>query len=149
MNVLVNFQAIELESPIDITIKLIRNLIVVGQSKSGEKRPSERKFSESFGIGRTYVRDAIKKLEFYVILKTLPQSETVVSGVNISAKEGLISNLIQLNKNDFFHSVETRIIMEMYARSRAVVQRSTDTKYIIKTSIVHLIKEMKRPYFTK
>ena len=107
MDVLKNFKAIEVESPVDKILKQIRNSIVAGQLKPGDKLPSERKLSESFGIGRTYVRDAIKKLEFYGILKTLPQSGTVVSGADISAMEGLISNVIKLNENDFFHLVET------------------------------------------
>ena len=124
MDVLKNFKAIEVESPVDKILKQIRNSIVAGQLKPGDKLPSERKLSESFGIGRTYVRDAIKKLEFYGILKTLPQSGTVVSGADISAMEGLISNVIKLNENDFFHLVETRVVMETYACSQAALRRS-------------------------
>lgn len=124
MDVLENFKAIEVESPVDKIIKQIRNSIVAGNLKPGDKLPSERKLSESFGIGRTYVRDAIKKLEFYGILKTLPQSGTVVSGVDISAMEGLIANVIKLNENDFFHLVETRVVMESYACGQAAIRRT-------------------------
>lgn len=124
MDVLENFKAIEVESPVDKIIKQIRNSIVSGQLKPGDKLPSERKLSETFGIGRTYVRDAIKKLEFYGILKTLPQSGTLISGADISAMEGLISNVIKLTENDFFHLVETRVVMETYACGQAAVRRS-------------------------
>jgi GntR family transcriptional repressor for pyruvate dehydrogenase complex len=125
MNVLENFRAIEVESPVEKIIKQIRNSIVAGQLKPGDKLPSERKLSETFGIGRTYVRDAIKKLEFYGILKTHPQSGTIVSGVDITAMEGLISDVIKLNENDFFHLVETRVVMETYACSQAAIRRSS------------------------
>lgn len=125
MNVLENFKTIDIESPVDKIIKQIRNSIVSGQLKPGDKLPSERKLSESFGIGRTYVRDAIKKLEFYGILKTHPQSGTVVSGADISAMEGLIADVIKLNENDFFHLVETRVVMETYACSQAAIRRSS------------------------
>lgn len=124
MQVLENFKTIEVESPVDKIIKQIRNSIVTGQMKTGDKLPSERKLSETFGIGRTYVRDAIKKLEFYGILKTLPQSGTIVSGADISAMEGLISNVIKLNENDFFHLVETRVVMETYTCGQAAIRRS-------------------------
>lgn len=124
MDVLENFKAIEVESPVDKIIKQIRNSIVAGNLKPGDKLPSERKLSDSFGIGRTYVRDAIKKLEFYGILKTLPQSGTIVSGVDISAMEGLIADVIKLNENDFFHLVETRVVMESYACGQAAIRRS-------------------------
>lgn len=125
MDILENFKTIEVEDPVDKIIKQIRNSIVSGQMKPGDKLPSERKLSETFGIGRTCVRDAIKKLEFYGILKTLPQSGTIVSGADISAMEGLISNVIKLNENDFFHLVETRVVMETYACSQAAIRRSS------------------------
>lgn len=124
MDILENFKTIEIENPVDKIIKQIRNSIVSGQLKPGDRLPSERKLSESFCIGRTYVRDAIKKLEFYGILKTLPQSGTVVAGADIQAMEGLISNVIKLNENDFFHLVETRVIMETYACGQAAIRRS-------------------------
>lgn len=125
MDIVENFKTIKLESPVDKIVKQIRNSIVSGYLKPGDKLPSERKLSESFGIGRTYVRDAIKKLEFYGVLKTLPQSGTVVEGVDISAMEGLISNVIKLDKNDFFHLVETRVLMEIYACRKAALRRTT------------------------
>jgi GntR family transcriptional repressor for pyruvate dehydrogenase complex len=120
-----SFKEIEVESPVDKIIKQIRNSIVAGNLKPGDKLPSERKLSDIFGIGRTYVRDAIKKLEFYGILKTNPQSGTIVSAVDITAMEGIISNVIQLNDSDFFHLVETRVVMETFACSQAAIRRST------------------------
>lgn len=125
MDILENFKTIEVEDPVDNIIKQIRTSIVSGKLKTGDRLPSERKLSETFGIGRTYVRDAIKKLEFYGILKTLPQSGTVVSGADISAMEGLISNVINLKNNDFFHLVETRVVMESYACGQAALRRTT------------------------
>ena len=125
MDVLKNLKTIKVESPVEKITKQIRSLIVSGQLKTGDKLPSERKLSESFGVGRTYVRDAIKKLEFYGILKTHPQRGTVVSGADISAMEGLISDVISLNDNDFFHLVEIRVVMETYACSQAALRRSS------------------------
>ncbi|WP_372772205.1 FadR/GntR family transcriptional regulator [Mangrovibacterium sp.] len=125
MDISHSFKEIEVESPVDKIIKQIRNSIISGQLSPGDRLPSERKLSELFGIGRTYVRDAIKKLEFYGILKTLPQSGTVVAGVDITAMEGLISNVIKLNENDFYHLVETRVLMENYACTQAALRRTT------------------------
>jgi GntR family transcriptional repressor for pyruvate dehydrogenase complex len=70
-----NFKEIEIETPADKIIRQIRDLISSGQFKAGDRLPSERQMSEKFGVGRTYVRDAIRKLEFYGILKTLPKVE--------------------------------------------------------------------------
>lgn len=124
MDVLESFKTIEVESPVEKIIKQIHNSIIEGKLKPGDRLPSERKLSESFGIGRTYVRDAIKTLEFYGILKTLPQSGTVVSGADITAMEGLISNVIKLKENDFFHLVETRVVLENFACAQAAKRRT-------------------------
>lgn len=124
MAVLDQFTKVAVESPVDIIIRQIRNLIISGNLKPGEKLPSERKLSETFGVGRTYVRDAIKKLEFFGILKALPQSGTVVSGSDISVLEGIFSNVIKLNKNDFFHLVETRVLLEKESARLAALRRS-------------------------
>ena len=125
MNLIEKFEAIKIESPIDKIIKQIRDSIASGQLVPGDKLPSERQLADQFGIGRTYVRDAIKKLEFFGILKTNPQSGTCVSGVDISAMEGLLTNVIKLAENDFFHMVETRVLMEKFACRQAAIRRSS------------------------
>ena len=119
------FEVIKVESPVDKIIKQIRDSIASGRLMPGDKLPSERQLSDRFGIGRTYVRDAIKKLEFFGILKTNPQSGTIVSGVDISAMEGLLTNVIKLAENDFFHMVETRVLMEKFACRQAAFRRTT------------------------
>ena len=63
-DLLKNFREIVIETPVDKIIRQIRELISSGQLKSGDRLPSERMMSERFGVGRTYVRDAIRKLEF-------------------------------------------------------------------------------------
>ena len=63
-DLLKNFREIVIETPVDKIIRQIRELISSGQLKPGDRLPSERMMSERFGVGRTYVRDAIRKLEF-------------------------------------------------------------------------------------
>jgi len=125
MDLLEKFEVIKVESPVDKIIKQIRDSITSGQLLPGDKLPSERQLSNRFGIGRTYVRDAIKKLEFFGILKTNPQSGTVVSGVDISAIGGFLTNVIKLGKSDFFHMVETRVLFEKFACSQAALRRDS------------------------
>lgn len=120
------FREIEFEKPVDKIIQQIRNLIISGQLKPGDKLPSERQLSERIGLGRTYVRDAIKRLEFYGILKTLPQSGTVVAGIGIAALEGLITNVLKIEKADFASLVETRVILEIEAAKLAAQHRTSD-----------------------
>jgi len=125
-NVINNFREIQLETPVDMIIRQIRELISSRQLNPGDKLPSERQLSEKLKVGRTYVRDAIKKLEFYGILKTLPQSGTIVAGLGIAALEGLISGILQLEKNDFFSLVETRVLLEVEATRLACIRRTSN-----------------------
>jgi len=119
-----NFQEIRIESPVDKIIRQIRELITSGQLNPGDKLPPERKLSERLGVGRSNVRDAIKKLEFYGILRTLPQSGTIVAGMGITALEGLISDVLKIENSDFASLVETRVLMETESAKLAAVRRT-------------------------
>ena len=126
MELLNNFSQIEIESTSDKIIRQIKHLISTGQLNPGDKLPSERKLCDKLGVGRTQLRDALKKLEFYGILKTLPQSGTVVAGIGIPALEGLISDMLSLHNHDFKSLVETRIILETYSVRMAAERRSKE-----------------------
>lgn len=121
-----NFSEISVEGPVDKIIRQIRNLITTGQVNSGDRLPPERKLAEKLGVSRTHVRDAIRKLEFYGILRTVPQSGTVVAGMGITALEGLITDVLKLEKNDFTSLVETRVILETHGTKLAAQRRTAE-----------------------
>lgn len=138
-----NFREIAVDTPVDKIIEQIRDLISGGQIKPGDRLPSERKLAETFGVGRTYVRDAIAKLEFYGILKTMPQSGTVVAGIGITALEGLITDVLQLENNDFAALVETRVLLEVQAARLAAERRTVDDIVTIQTALDAYGKKVK------
>lgn len=119
-----NFSEIKVEQPADKIIRQIRGLITSGQLNPGDKLPPERKLAERFGVGRSYVRDAIRKLEFYGILKTLPQSGTVISGMGMNALEGLITDVLKVEDSNFSSLVETRILLEIEGVAKAAERRT-------------------------
>ncbi len=141
MEILKNFSQIEYESPVDKIIKQIRDLITSGQLKPGDRLPSERKLSEKLGVGRTHLRDALRKLEFYGILKTLPQSGTVVAGIGLPALEGLISDMLRVKGRDFRSLVETRVILETNIAQLAAENRTEQDIVEIENALyAHKIK---------
>jgi GntR family transcriptional repressor for pyruvate dehydrogenase complex len=123
--VLDNFEEIVYAKPSDIIINQIKNLIASGQLKPGERLPSERKLSERLSVSRSAVRDAIKKLEFYGVLKTHPQSGTIVAGMGPTALQGLISDILNIDGSDFKSLVETRVILEINS-ARLAAERRTE-----------------------
>ncbi len=102
-------------TPADAVISKIKGLINSGILKPGDKLPAERKMALDFGVGRTQIREALHKLEFYGIIKTLPQSGSVINGLDINTLDGLISDVLNLQDYDFFSLVETRFVLEVQA----------------------------------
>ena len=130
-----NFQEIAIETPVDKIIRQIRGLISSGQLNPGDRLPSERKLADKLGVGRTHVRDAIAKLEFYGILKTLPQSGTIVEGIGITALEGLITDVLKLEESEFVDLVETRTLLETQAARTAAIRRTTEDIINMKSAL--------------
>lgn len=113
------------DKPVDLIIEQLKSWLNTGQLKPGDRLLSERKLAEQFGASRSHVREAIKKLEFYGILKTLPQSGTFVAALDISALEGLISDALHIETYDFYSLAETRLLLEVSA-IRLCCERRTE-----------------------
>jgi GntR family transcriptional regulator, transcriptional repressor for pyruvate dehydrogenase complex len=112
-------------NPADKVISKLKEMIGSGVLKPGDKLPAERKLAQEFGFGRTQIREALHKLEFYGIIKTLPQSGSVINGLDINTLDGLISDVLNLQSYDFFSLVETRVALEVNA-IRLCAERCTE-----------------------
>lgn len=105
-------------------IDKIRDLINYKNLEPDDKLPSERMLSEKFGVSRGVVRNAIQKLEFYGLLKSIPQSGTFVANVGAIAMNGIVDDILQLETPDFKSLVETRILMELKTVKLASLRRT-------------------------
>jgi GntR family transcriptional repressor for pyruvate dehydrogenase complex len=117
-------RSIEVETPVDKIIGQLKQLITSGQLQPGDRLPAERLLAEKFGVGRSYVREAILKLEFYGLLKTNPQSGTYVSGLSIKVLDSIITDIIKFNKEDFNALLEARYYLELDAVKLAAERRT-------------------------
>ncbi|MBB3701286.1 FadR/GntR family transcriptional regulator [Flammeovirga yaeyamensis] len=126
-------EKIQVEKPSSIIIRKLKEMIEVGVLKPNDTLPPERKLSEQFGVGRSHVREALKKMEFFGLLKTQPQSGTVVVGLGAKALEGLITNILEIDNNDFFSLIETRILLEVKIAGLAAQRREdADLEFVEK-----------------
>jgi GntR family transcriptional regulator, transcriptional repressor for pyruvate dehydrogenase complex len=139
--VLKRFKEVEIEKPVDVIIRQIKDLLSTGQLKPGDRLPPERKLSEKFGVGRTHVRDAIRKLEFYGILKTRPQSGTFVAGIGITALESLISDVLKMDSSSFLSLVETRELLEMSTIAFACQRRTEEDLLQLEVSLNNYLEK--------
>ncbi|MFK8055876.1 MAG: FadR/GntR family transcriptional regulator [Saprospiraceae bacterium] len=119
-----SFSRIQIESPVDKIVGQIKELVHSGELNAGQKLPSERALAEQLDVGRSYVRDAIKKLEFFGVLRTSPQSGTYVVGVGVTALQGLIGDVLAFEGHEFNSLVETRTLIECEAAALAATRRT-------------------------
>ncbi len=96
-----------------LIIAEIKSLINLKNLEPGEKLPSERLLAERLGVTRGSIRNAIQKLEFYGLLKSMPQSGTFIADLGLTAMNGMIDQILNLPKPDFKSLVETRIFLEL------------------------------------
>ena len=73
------------DDAVEEIIKQIRSLINKDFLKPGDRLPAERKLAEKFQVSRSTIRTAFKRLEFYKIIKTMPQSVSIITGIETHA----------------------------------------------------------------
>ena len=114
-----------------LIISEIKLLINKKNLEPGEKLPSERLLAERIGVTRGSIRNAIQKLEYYGLLKSMPQSGTFISNLGRAALNGMIDQILNLPEPDFKSLVETRIFLEIKSvRFTAARHTSEDLKHI-------------------
>ena len=116
-------------------IDKIRDLINYKNLEPGDKLPSERMLSEKFNVTRSNVRVAIQELEFYGILKSIPQSGTFISNIGVVAINGMVDDILRLEDPDFKSLVETRILLELKTVKLASLRRSEQDLKDIKEAL--------------
>jgi GntR family transcriptional regulator, transcriptional repressor for pyruvate dehydrogenase complex len=123
--VIEKLKEVNLRTPSEVIIHQLRHLISDGILTPGDQLPSERELAERFRVGRGYVREALRRLEFYGILKTYPNKGTIVANLGAKALDGLISNILALDRGDLQSLLETRALLEIHSVWLAG-QRATD-----------------------
>lgn len=103
----------------------IRELVLKGKLKAGEKLPSERELAEMYGVSRVPVREALKTLEFLGIVQSIRGDGVYIQ--NIQARD-LLENVefaIQDNDNDVLTELfEARSAVEVKAAQLAALRRT-------------------------
>ena len=115
-------------------ISKIRDLVNTRNLEEGDKLPSERIMSEKFEVNRNQIREAIRKLEFYGVLKSVPQSGTILN-IGLIGFNGIINEIISLDRPSFKELVETRITLELKTVCLAAIRRTEDDLNSIKKAL--------------
>ena len=116
----------EIQSTKKMIISSLKDLINFKNLEPGDKLPSERMLSEKFNVSRGNLRDALQTLEYYGLVKSIPQSGTFVADIGIIALNGMIYDILSLPASSFKELVEARIFLELKGVKLAAIRRTTD-----------------------
>jgi DNA-binding FadR family transcriptional regulator len=90
----------------------------------GTRIPSERKLADIYGMSRITVRDAVRQLTQFGLLKKIPKSGTYVNNYKNEASISLLMGILQSTSHidmDVLQSMlEIRKIVEVYLTGKAV-----------------------------
>lgn len=117
-------QKIEKSTISEQIIRQIKEIILRGEIKPGEKLPPEREMAEIFSVSRSSVREAIRALQYMGILDIRSNDGIYLNNnINILADHLKFSYL--LKKFSFMELVEVRKILEVGV-VRLVAERATE-----------------------
>lgn len=126
MSFLDKIQEVRLPKPSDHVIKQLKELIIRGELKPGDTLPGERELALRFGLGRGYIREAIKTFEIYGIFKSIPGKGTIVADLSLQSYTDFMNNMIQFGVDDHMDLLDTRGIMEPAIAYRAALHATDE-----------------------
>lgn len=129
----------------DKVIAKVKEMIKSGILKPGDRLPAERKMAADLGFNRAQVKEALYKLEFYGIIKTLPQSGSIISSLDINTLDGLITDVLNLQDYDFYSLVETRFILEVNAAKFCAERRTEQDLDILEKAHDDYVRNYETP----
>ena len=101
-------------------IDYIKNQIIMGELKTGEKLPSERELSEMLGLSRNSVREAIRTLDFMGVVSSQHGAGNYLTGNFENNLVESMSMMFLLNQIDYKQISQLRRGLELQALMIAI-----------------------------
>ena len=102
----------------------ILDMLEAGRLLPGDRLPAERKLAQDVKVSRAHVRAALQKLEFYGIVKTWPQSGTVLAEHPVSVLKTQFHNILDTDSYNFYSLVQTRVLLEETTARLCAINRT-------------------------
>jgi len=99
-------------STADAVVEAIRQMIENGDLKVGDDLPSERELAEQFGVSRTTLREASKRLEAYGVLDTRQKRGARIVNDSMSAILSILSFRVGVSEKTFRDVQRFRAVLE-------------------------------------
>lgn len=133
---------VQVSKPSDLVVEQLLKLVTSGMLKPGDLLPPERELTKKFGISRNYVREGIKTLELYGVLRPIQGKGTVVTDSGIRGLQGMLKTVLKLSRSDVMSLVDTRILLETETARLAAVNRDDDDREALAACLEDLKREI-------
>jgi len=130
---------------VEQVLRNVKELIVDGTFKVGDKIPTEIELTQMFGVGRSSVREAIKILQYLGIVQMHPSKGTFVSDCSNLSRE-VVTWAILLGKRDFFElmgvrgAIESSSLRTLFSRDNISEKEWEETVEILHDSWDKMVK---------
>lgn len=129
-----DFKPIKQSRVSEVVLSQLKEAILLGKYKSGQKIPSERELTEAFQVSRGVVREAIRALEItgFVVLRQGPAGGAFVTDLSFDHIGNAFLDLFLANKVSIPELVHVRYYIEPeVARLAAANPNKDDIKRLI------------------
>ncbi|WP_343565309.1 FadR/GntR family transcriptional regulator [Kiloniella sp. b19] len=134
------FEKIEHASVVDAVVNQIEGLIVAGVLKEGTRLPPERDMAQIMDVSRQKLREALKQLENYGLIRVRHGEGTFVAPLTGTALSPAMLDLYSRHESAFMDYLEYRREQEGFAASLAA-ERATTVDRELLSSIMEQMKE--------
>jgi len=100
-------------------IRAVKDMILDGRLRPGDRLPAERALSEALGVSRPTVREAIRSLQAMNIVESRPGSGTFVSSLSVEELLRPLQFALALSDFGLEHLFEVRLMLEPGAAALA------------------------------
>lgn len=109
---MIPFQSVKTGKISERIARQIKDTILSGAMKSGDRLPPERELVEHFQASRISIREALKSLETSGLLAIKPGSGVFVSEVNSKPMSESLASILRIKKVSMNELTEARMILE-------------------------------------
>lgn len=120
----------------------VRQLLVDGHLKPGDKLPSERELVESFKVSRLSIREALSALEMMGLLEVRTGEGTFITQIKAESMLNSLAWALYLDKGSVLEMLEVRKMIEVqavgYAAERATIKEINELAQTLETMKTNL-----------
>ena len=111
-------------SACESVVEYIKNGIIDGRLKPGDRLPSEQRLSELLGVSRGTLREAFKKLQLMGVVAVRQGEGTFVTKVSPGAMMRSLSPMLLMDHSSILELIEARKIIEAETASLCCLRAS-------------------------